>query len=257
MSTRRTERRVKVRPSVEWLSAFSNSPADWVWGYAVLRTDYSHESPAEWNSIIEKIRGFLHQEVDFEHKRAQPLKYLPSSARDEYRAAKRGGNPNPPVPQLDRAPSEEVKNRLRLTVFEDREALENGTVEQAREYFKGLCDAGRIERGLVQRGFLLVDKETSISILASLDGPPEQGLNAGVGFVKFVERQPRSSPRAPKYEGWMKVKLHCLWYFMKDLEMWPEGAWMIAPPVREDGSMREYYGNGYVAGGEWDSDLGG
>ncbi|RPA79577.1 hypothetical protein BJ508DRAFT_363089 [Ascobolus immersus RN42] len=249
---------ISTRPSVELLNVRSSYPSDWVWGYALLRTDYTHEGPTEWDGIISKIRGFLHSEIDFEHCDYEPFMYLPKEALKAYGAAKADAEaanlPPPPKPQLDRGPTEEVKSRLRISVFEDRDALENATIEQAREYFKGLCAAGRIEHGLVEMGFLLVDKETSDSIRASVDLPPDGPKgDEGVGFVKFVEKVPRGV-RDGGYPGWMMVSLCVLWHFMKDVHMWVEGAFMIAPPPREDGTLRAYNGNGYVAGCDWESD---
>ncbi|RPA79576.1 hypothetical protein BJ508DRAFT_308199 [Ascobolus immersus RN42] len=244
--------RIPTRPSIDFLNSHLPSPPDWVWGYVLLRTDYT-QTPTDWLSIIAKIHNFFHYEIDFEHRDLNPFSYLPYEMADLYIEAKVNGTEPPPIPQLDRAPTEELKRRLKVLVYEDDE-LDGASIEQARAYYMRLCREKQIPPGLLNVGFLLVDEETSESILTSIDAGENEGAwnpNVGVGWVKFVEKEPKGV-REGGYQGWMKVQLRLLWHFMNDVGQWWEGAWMIAPPNKEDGEMRAYSGNGYVAGGEWE-----
>src|SRR5690606_16442974 len=131
----------------EFIFAHQYCPPDWVWGYPLLRTCYTPHSDQHWAAVMAKLHGYIHREVEAELSGPSSLRFHPAGLLKSYLEIARAGGEVPPYPELDRAPTDEVKRRLRIQVVEDRAALENVSVEKAREYYNGLRAQGMIEEG--------------------------------------------------------------------------------------------------------------
>ena len=196
------------------------------WGYIIYRTVYTAESDELWPIALEKLDQSMNYSIDSDLNTAKE---------------NREKNSEDPEPEPDPTPERLVQESRKHVIFSDKKFWDGASIDQIRVHFtQYLCASkgrgyGRFE------GCLLIDERSLNSIVASSSPHPQ----LGEAFVGMIDgRYPDETRHDPRYKGFMRVDIFCLWFLYEELgnysmrALCPEGVPEGLIPVYDEGTGR-------------------
>ncbi|KAF7173063.1 hypothetical protein CNMCM6106_007190 [Aspergillus hiratsukae] len=186
------------------------------WGYMIYRTVYTAESDELWPIAMEKLTQIMDYSIE-------------SDLYAEIRHKK------PEDPEPDPTAERLVKESRKDVIFSDKKFWDGAGIEQVRQHFADYLRASK-GRGYGRfEGCLIIDERSLKSIVASpvfRRGEAPQRHGQPYGFVGMIDGRYPETRYEPKYTGFMRVELPCLWPLYAELTS--KYMWELCPSVPED-----------------------